>query len=473
MAEMALGQLVHAVAVAGAVEHVGDQHRVVDRRQLQPVMAEHAHVVLDVVADLQDRRIARHRAQPVDHGLQLELPVDELAEIVDMGNRQVEALARLDGEAKPHELRPRHIERGGLGVDGDPPQRLRPVEDGVQLLDPAHADQPGGTGRRLDFRPLGLGRGLESADARHQRLEAVVLQEGQERALVRLAPAQLVQRQRHRRVVAQAHQLPGDPRVVDVLLQHLAPLRLLDLVEVGQQPFQRAVLGEQLRCRLDADARHARHVVGRVACQRQAVTHQLRADAEALDHLVAADRLGLHRIPHLDAGADELHQILVGGDDRHPLAGIACEPGIGGDEIVGLEARQLGHRQAESPGRLADQRELRDQLRRRLGAVGLVLVVEIVAERRPPGIEHHDEVVLRPVLHQPEQHRGEAEHRVDRRAVRPAHRRQGEEGAEDVARAVDQHEPLGRCGVAHLDAPRMPIRACPDRRRRRSAGSGR
>ena len=55
---------------------------------------------------------------------------------------------------------------------------------------------------------------------------------------------------------------------------------------------------------------------------------------------------------------------------------------------------------------------------------------------------------MRAVLHQPEQHVGEAEHGVHRRAVRPGHRRQGEEGAEDVARPVDQDEALGRL-LAH------------------------
>ncbi len=38
------------------------------------------------------------------------------------------------------------------------------------------------------------------------------------------------------------------------------------------------------------------------------------------------------------------------------------------------------------------------------------------------------------------QHVGEAEHGVHRRAVAPGHRRQGVEGAEDEAGAVDQHQ---------------------------------
>jgi hypothetical protein len=40
------------------------------------------------------------------------------------------------------------------------------------------------------------------------------------------------------------------------------------------------------------------------------------------------------------------------------------------------------------------------------------------------------------------QHLGEAEDGIHRRAIRPGHRRQGVEGAEDVAGAVDQDEVL-------------------------------
>ncbi len=89
---------------------------------------------------------------------------------------------------------------------------------------------------------------------------------------------------------------------------------------------------------LDADAGGAGDVVDRVAGQRLHVDDPVGADAELLDHLVGADRLVLQRVEHLDAGRDELHQVLVGGDDGDPAAGGGRLRGVGGDDVVGLEA---------------------------------------------------------------------------------------------------------------------------------------
>ena len=68
------------------------------------------------------------------------------------------------------------------------------------------------------------------------------------------------------------------------VVSDLAPLRLLDLAGARQQRFEVAVLLDQLRRGLDADAGHARHVVGGVADQRLDVDHLVRRDAEIFDH---------------------------------------------------------------------------------------------------------------------------------------------------------------------------------------------
>ena len=89
---------------------------------------------------------------------------------------------------------------------------------------------------------------------------------------------------------------------------------------------------------------------------------------------------------------DQLHQILVGTDDGDVPPRLDRAAGIGGDDVVGLEPFLLDARQREGAGRLADQRELRDQILGRRRALRLVLVVQVVAERvrcpcraRPPG----------------------------------------------------------------------------------------
>ena len=76
-----------------------------------------------------------------------------------------------------------------------------------------------------------------------------------------------------------------------------------------------------------------------VARQSLHIDDLFRRHAELLDHLVAADALGFHAVEHRDAGAHELHQVLVGRDDRHVAAGIDRRLGIGRDQVVGLDSR--------------------------------------------------------------------------------------------------------------------------------------
>src|SRR3546814_1836575 len=58
-------------------------------------------------------------------------------------------------------------------------------------------------------------------------------------------------------------EIARDPRLVGELDQALAPLRLLDLVGIGEQRVEIAPFGDELGRRLDADAGDARHVVDR------------------------------------------------------------------------------------------------------------------------------------------------------------------------------------------------------------------
>src|SRR5690606_19030545 len=275
-------------------------------------------------------------------------------------------------------------------------------------------------------------------------------------------------------------------------LGHLAPLdqpvaqlaRLHRRRRVERAP-QRAVILDQLRRGLRPDAVDARDVVDAVAHQREHVAHLFRRHAELLDHLGDADALVLHRVEHVDAAAldpvvglgalaDELHQVLVARDDRHVPPAPRRLPGIGGDQVVGLEVVLLDARQAERARRVADQRELRNEVLRRRRPVGLVLVVERVAEAGRTLVEDHREmcrtVRLVELVGQLPQHRRVAVDRADRHAVRVGQRRQPVIRAEDVGRTVDQVEMLlfgHRCLLAALcaevsrfDAPSRPAWGC-------------
>jgi hypothetical protein len=239
-----------------------------------------------------------------------------------------------------------------------------------------------------------------------------------------------------------------DRRIWSAILdQGLAALGLLDLAGPGQQRVEVAIFVDQLGGGLDADAGRARHVVDAVAAQGLNVDDLVRIDAELLEHLLALDAQALHRVEHRDAVADQLHQVLVGRDDDGLAAQLAHAAGIGGDQVVGLVAGQLDGRHAERQRRLAHQRELRDQVLGRRRPMGLVLVVERVAERLLRVIPDHRQVGGRVALHvaqQLPQHVAEALDGAHRQAVALAgQRRQGVIGAEQIGRAVDQEKPDG------------------------------
>jgi hypothetical protein len=269
VAEMALGQLVHAVAVAGAVEDVGEQHGVVEGRDGHVVFDQHTHVVFEVVADLQHSRIDQHRAQALEDQGHGELARLLLAEIVDVADRHIDRAVALDGEREADELGPGDIEGRGLGVDREQARGPGILDQGVELgkLGDRGIDRgvrSGLLGRRGPGRGRGVGHLLDPAD---QRLEVVLLQKGVQPGPVDVAPHRTVDLDRQRRVVAQRHQFLGEPRLIREVDERLAALGLLDARGLIQELLERAVFLQELGCGLDPDAGHARHVVRAVAGQ--------------------------------------------------------------------------------------------------------------------------------------------------------------------------------------------------------------
>ena len=255
---------------------------------------------------------------------------------------------------------------------------------------------------------------------------------------------------------------------VAILLQRHQHLRQLGiaapfdkaLLELGglhrgrgvERGGERAVLGDQFRCGLGADPEDAGHIVHRIAHQRQYIADQRGRHAELLLDLGQPDALVLHGVEHVDPRrtvgrldlANQLHQVLVGADDGHVPPLFLCAAGIGGDQIVRLQPLHLDAGQAEGAGSVADQRELRDKVLRRLGPVGLVVLVDLVAETDPAGIEDHREVGrpvgLVEIGGELPQHRGVAIDCAHRRAFRIGQRRQPVIGAEDVGGTIDEIE---------------------------------
>ena len=200
-------------------------------------------------------------------------------------------------------------------------------------------------------------------------------------------------------------------------------------------------------------------------------------DAELLQHRGLAHVAVLHRVVERHAGADQLHQVLVGRDDAAGGAGLHRLARIGGDEIVGLEIVLLDGGHVEGAGRLLDQSELRAEIGRRLGALRLVGGIDVVPEGLRRLVEDHREMrgllARIGVLQQLPQHVAETLHRAHRQAVGLAgERRQRVIGAEDVAGTVDQIEmvtglqSLLSCHAAHYATGVRAMPALP------SAGGG-
>ena len=113
--------------------------------------------------------------------------------------------------------------------------------------------------------------------------------------------------------------------------------------------------------------------------------------------------------------------------------------GGGGDEVVGLPARQVDDGDAERVEHLADEAHLLAQDVRRRLAVGLVVGVGVVAERRLGPVEGDQHAVGLVVLEHVDEHRREPEHGVGDLARRRRHvGGQGEEGAVGQRVAVEQ-----------------------------------
>ena len=203
---------------------------------------------------------------------------------------------------------------------------------------------------RVDIELLGHAAG--------ERGELERLAEADQRLGFGLGDGELVEHLLDGDVLVEPHEVAADARLVGELDQVLAPLVLLDLGGAFEQRVEVAIFPDQLGAGLDADAGDARHVVDAVAGKRLDLDHLVRPDAELLDHFGLADRLVLHGVEHHDLGRDELHQVLVGGDDGDPGAGLGGLAGIGRDQVVGLEALHLDRGQVEGAHRLADQAEL-------------------------------------------------------------------------------------------------------------------
>ncbi len=371
-----------------------------------------------------------------------------------MAERNVRSLLRLDRDREANDRRLHRIERIGFGVERDelgvadlldPALELiarghelvfaRPLQRGIDLdlrrlgdIDRAHAEFL--ARRHVGGRQIARAARLARVELLQRRVELVALVQRAQRLDIALAQRKIGRAHIERDIRLDRRKLPRQRQLRQRAAQVLADLAA-DLVRVRDHVVERAVLVEPLRGRLRTALLDARNVVDAVAHQREQIDDALGRHAEFLDDASAVERRVAHRVDERDARRDELREILVAGRDRDVDAGLRRLHRQRADHVVGFDAFDAQDRKTE---RLDDREHRLDLRGERIGhrlAVGLVLGVEIVAERAARRVLHERGVVGFRVQRRA-QHVDDAEQRAGRLAGRVCQRRQRMERAVEI-----------------------------------------
>ncbi len=185
-------------------------------------------------------------------------------------------------------------------------------------------------------------------------------------------------------VVAQQHQVEVLARPRLVFDQRALQLRSLR-VDVGEDPVEAAVRGDQLGRGLLPHSGHARQVVAGVAAQRRVLRVQGRGDTGLLDDAglvverIVADPPPVVQHLHVRIG-DELIAVAIAGDDEDVMTGVDEQVDSGGDEVVGLPPCEVDGGDPDGVEHLAHEAHLLAEDVGRRRALRLVLGLGIVAE---------------------------------------------------------------------------------------------
>ena len=370
---------VHVVPRRGAVEHVGLQHGVeLDSGQVNAGPGEHAHVVLQVLADLGRAFRFEDRAELPEHHLGRELG-RRARVVVPEGN--VGGTPGLDRERHPDQVRAHVVEARGLGVERDRVRRAEALDPGVEGGFVEHRLVLGGGGLRRCV----VARVEELAEPGPE-LELPV--EGLQRLRVRLDELQVERTDLQGHVAEDRDQFLRE-RYLRKAAPQVLPDLALDLVRMRDDVLERPVLGEPLRSGLGPDLGDSGHVVHRIADEREVVDDGLRRHPELGRDAGRVEHRIVQVVDHGDVLAHELSHVLVPGAHQHielPRPGLLGE---GADDVVRLHSPHHQHREPERAHDGVDGLDLGAQLHGHGRTVGLVLRVEVVAERLALRVEDH------------------------------------------------------------------------------------
>ena len=123
-----------------------------------------------------------------------------------------------------------------------------------------------------------------------------------------------------RHVVFELNQLFGNPCVVQIGQQRFAAFVLFDFAGMFQNALQRTELVDQFGCGFWTDSGNARHIVDAVAGKSLNIYDLFRVNAELFLDVFRREKFVFHRIVKFDAGTNQLHQVLVSGNDNDLIA---------------------------------------------------------------------------------------------------------------------------------------------------------
>jgi hypothetical protein len=149
---------------------------------------------------------------------------------------------------------------------------------------------------------------------------------------------------------------------------------------MAHRGIERSLNGAELLDELDrslvADAGSAGDVVDGVATQGHDIDHARGSDAEGCFYSSRIeDEIVFGRVQNDDLIVDQLHHVLVRGDNEHLVPGLCELAGEGADDVVGLEALVGEDGDAEGLERAADVGQLLGKVGGHLGAIGLIAEV--------------------------------------------------------------------------------------------------
>ncbi len=180
----------------------------------------------------------------------------------------------------------------------------------------------------------------------------------------------------------------------EVFLELLA----FDLVDSFVDALNVSELFEQFGRGLWTDGRHTFDVVGAVAGECEQIADLVRPDTELRFHFVGAVDLVSHRVPHRHGRAHELREILVRAhdDDAQSFVGRAAHRAR--YQVVRLKTILLPDLNPERLDDAVNTRHLQGQILGRRRAIGLVGLVDLLAERTSLRVHGHRQELRIPLV---------------------------------------------------------------------------